>query len=92
MNKIAAFVQRCKWKSAFHFANASQMLITQGGQASRVFPVEIDLFDRPFYSFCLGLIIKKKNKGVRKKAMIFSTAYLVEEPHKQGEKLRQTSS
>lgn len=35
---------------------------------------------------------KKKNKGVRKKTMIFSTAYLVEEPHKQGEKLRQTSS
>lgn len=63
MNKIAAFVQRCKWKSAFHFANASQMLITQGGQASRVFPVEIDLFDRPFYSFYLGLIIKKKQRS-----------------------------
>lgn len=57
-----------------------------------MFPVDIDLIDPEFYSFYLGLIIEKKNndnKGVRKK-MIFST-YHVEEPHKRGEKLRQTS-
>ena len=60
MNQIAAFMQRCKRKSAFHFANASQILITQGGQASRVFPVDINLIDPEFYSFYLGLIVEKK--------------------------------
>ena len=68
MNQIAALMQRCKRKSAFHFAKASQILITQGGQASRVFPVDINLIDPEFYSFYLGLIVEKKNnnnKGVR---------------------------
>lgn len=68
MDQIAAFMQRCKRKSAFHFANASQILINQGGQASRVFPVDINLIDPEFYSFYLGLIVEKKNnnnKGVR---------------------------
>lgn len=67
MNQIAAFMQRCKRKSAFHFANASQILITQGGQASRVFPVDINLIaiDPEFYSFYLGLIVEKKKQQQR---------------------------
>ena len=61
------FHAKMQEEKCFSLANASQILITQGGQASRVFPVDINLIDPEFYSFYLGLIVEKKNnnKGVR---------------------------